>query len=240
MKSKRTIIIVGVIFLCVICGMIGSLTDKDEPEETSTALAPSTATATEAIAVQPTTAELSATPIPPTPTLKPSATSIPPTPTPEIPQCQGKIQTYDFDTRPLEIVQEIIQDVACLDFFSLSEPKPGVFNASTDLIISPNVSKEIVLQIVFDINKELFTSNTGIGRVDVMVHVPDDPIVPGVNQSLGTELAEQFNDQWETATPQEWWDWLDENQTPVDDITGDCEQFHNARWDKRPEYAPWK
>lgn len=74
----------------------------------------------------------------------------------------------------------------------------------------------------------------------MFVYRPENRTIAGVNQSLGYDLAQEFNGHWDTASAQEWWSWLETNRTPFEQINENCEMNNWAQWDNRIEIAPWK
>ena len=179
----------------------------------------------------------------PTNTLVPTNTPAPTntsTPIPEKPQCKRELNLFDFSPDSVKIVDGVLGDMGCVEYFSLYEPQSGRFFVDTGLVISTNISREQVLQMVYDINRKLFTSNLGITCVRIFVYSPDNRTIPGLNQALGYELAQEFNGSWDTTSAQEWWSWLEVNRTPSEQISENCEMNHWAQWDKRTEVAPWK
>jgi hypothetical protein len=205
------------------------------PTATDTAIPP---TATEA----PIATSTLAPSITPTSTQTPKLTEMP-TPSSlklEKPQCKRVIKLFDLSPKPLEIVDNVVGDIGCVSYFDLYEPKPGRLDAEMSLVINADATRAQVLQIVYDINKNLFTSDLGVTCVQIFVCPPGQETISGVNQSLGSQLAQNFSSRWDKASAQEWWSWLAENETPFYEVSADCEKDHWAHWDDRPEFAPWK
>ena len=183
---------------------------------------------------------MQATPIPVVLLPTPTTTNTPPIPIPEKPQCKRQLNLFDFSSDSLEVVDNILGNTGCVEYFALYEPQPSRFLVDTGIVISANESREQVLQTVYDINKQLFTSKLGITCIRIFVYPPYNRTIPGVNQALSYELAQEFNGRWDTASAQEWWSWLEANRTPSEQISENCEMNHWAQWDNRIEVAPWK
>lgn len=223
-------------------GMLPTFTPT--PTQTITPTRTSTPTATLTPSATSTPTEASS----PTPATVAKATPKPPTDTPTVgptlksekPQCKRVINLFDLGPKPLEIVENVIGDIGCVSNFSLFEPRSGRLNAEMGLVVNADATRAQVLQIVYDINKNLFTSDLEITCVRMFVYPPGDEVIPGINQSLGSQLALDFSSRWDTASAQEWWSWLAENRTPINEISDNCEENHWAQWDNRPEFAPWR
>jgi len=252
LKNRSLLLIIGgiggvTILVCVGCLVLGVIGILLVP--TKTASTRPVARATERTRLTEAKPPISTdTPAPtntPVPTDAPVPTNTPlptnaSTPIPEKPQCKRELTLFDFSQDSLKIVDNVLGNTGCVEYFALYEPQAGRFLVDTGLVISTDVSREQVLQTVYDVNKRLFTGNLGITCIRIFVYPPNNRTIPGVNQALGYDLAQGFSDRWGTSPAQEWWSWLEANRTPSEQISENCEKNHWAQWDNRTQVAPWK